>query len=67
MNLQKNGRCFNIRSVGNGIQLTPRPLLAAMRGDALYLRINSSVHNGNVLLLRPRSPFRNIPILKWIL
>ena len=27
----------------------------------------SSIYNGNCLLLGARSPFRNIPILKWIL
>ena len=66
--LQKHGRCFNVRASGRrGIHLSPRPLLAGIRGDGLYLRMGSSVYNGKGLLLGPRSPFRNIPILKWIL
>ena len=63
MYLQKNGRCFSIHRVGYGIHLTPRPLLAGIRGDGLYLYI----YIGNGLLPGHRSPFRNIPILKWIL
>ena len=56
--LQKNGY---------GMHLSPRPLLAGIRGDGLYLRMGSSVYDGKGLLLGPRSPFRNITILKWIL
>ena len=65
--LPKNSRCFSIHRVGYGIHLTPRPLLAGIRGDGLYLHMGSGIYNGNGLLLGPRSPFRNIPILKWIL
>ena len=67
--LQKNGRCFAIRAAngGGGIHFSPRPLLAGIRGDGLYLRMGSSVYNGNGLLMGPHSPFRRIPILKWIL
>ena len=35
-----------------------------IRGDGLYLRMGSSIYNGNGLLLGPRIPFIN---LKWIL
>ena len=35
--------------------------------DGLYLSMSSSIYNDNGLLLGPRSPFRNISILKWIL
>ena len=67
--LQKNGRCFNVRAGGGrrGIHLSPRPLLAGVGGDGLYIRVGSRVYDGKGLLLGPRSPFRNIPILKWIL
>ena len=64
--LQKNGRCFNVRA-GRGIHLSPRPMLAGIRGDGLYPRMGPSVYDGKCLLLGLHSPFRNIPILKWIL
>ena len=65
--VQKNGRCFAIRA-GNGIHFSPRPLLTGIRGgDGLYIRVGSSIYDGNGLLLGPHSPFKNIPILKWIL
>ena len=57
--LQENDRCFNIsRVIGNGIHLKSRTLLAGIRGDDYYFRTG--------LLLGPRIPLRNIPILKWI-
>jgi hypothetical protein len=65
--LQKNGRCFNVRAGGRGMHLSPRPMLAGISGDGLYLRTGSNVYDGKGLLLGPHSPFRNIPILKWIL
>ena len=68
MYLQKNGRCFGLqRSGGKGIKFTPRPRLAGVRGNGLYLRIGSSIYAGEGLLLGPQSPFRKIPILGWIL
>ena len=35
--LQKNGRCFNVRA-GRGIHLSPRPMIAGVSGDGLYIR-----------------------------
>ena len=66
--LQKDGRCFNVQSAaGNGLYLSPRPRLAGIRGDGLYLRHGSSIYDGNGLLLGKNSPFKNIPILGWII
>ena len=65
--LQKNKRCFHVQKSGNGILFTPRPRLAGVRGDGMYLRAGSSVYTGEGLLLGPRSPYKNIPILGWIL
>ena len=48
--LQKNGRCFTV-IVGCGIHLSPRPLLAGIRGDGLYLRMGPSVYYSKGLLL----------------
>ena len=65
--LQKNGRCFNVHRDGNGLHLTLRPMLAGGSGNGLYIRVGSKVYDGKGLLPGPRSPFRNILILKWIL
>ena len=66
--LQKKGRCFNVRSTGNGIHFSPRPLLAGMpRDNGIFLRVGTSVYDGKGLLLGPHSPFRKIPILGLIL
>ena len=66
--LQKNGRCFNVHRDGSGLHIAPRPMLAGVsENDGLYIRVGSRVYDGRGLLLGPRRPFRNNPILKWIL
>ena len=66
--LQKQGRCFNVRATGNGINFSPRPLIAGMpHHNGVFLRVGPSVYDGKGLLLGSHSPFRNIPILGWIL
>jgi len=66
--LHKSGHCVKVEPVeGNGLYLTPHSRLAGVRGDGLYLKRGSSIYKGNGLLLGTHSPFKNIPILKWIL
>ena len=65
--LQTNGRSFNVYRDGNGLHLAPRHMLAGVSGNDLYIRVGCRVYDGKGLPLRPRSPFRNIPILRWIL
>ena len=70
MYLQKDGRCFHLQKSGvggRGMTLPLRPRLAGVRGDGLYLRVGSSIYDGHGLILGPSSPFKNIPILGWIL
>ena len=68
MYLQRDGRCFNIHHKGNGIQFTPRPHLTGTQGrDGIFVRAGSSLYDGEGLLLGPKSPFRNIPILNLLL
>ena len=67
MYLQKNGRCFGLQKNGMVMTLTPRPRLVGIRGDGLYFRAGSSIYDDYGLILGSRSPFRNIPILGWIL
>ena len=65
--LQKNGRCFDVHRDSNELHLAPRPVLAGVSGNGLYIRVSSRVYNGKGFLLGPRRPFRSIPILLWIL
>ena len=67
MFLQKHGRCFALQKCGNGLKFIPRPKLAGIRGDGLYLRVGSGVYDGQGLILGANSPFKNIPILGWLL
>ena len=67
MYLQKDGRCFGFEKCGRGVKFTPRPRLAGIRGNGLYLRAGSSIYPGEGLLLGPKSPFKKIPILGWLL
>ena len=65
--LHKDGRCFGLRKCGEGIKFTPRPRLGGIHGSGLYLRVGSSIYDGEGLLLGSKSPFKKIPILGWIL
>ena len=67
MFLQKHGRCFALQKCGNGLKFTPRPKLAGTGSDGLYLRVGSRVYDGQGLILGSKSPFKNIPILGWLL
>ena len=66
--LHKSGHCVKLEPVeGNGLYLTPHSRLAGVSGDGLYLKNGTSIYDGRGLLLGSQSPFKNIPILKWIL
>ena len=68
MYLQKKGRCYALnKTMDGGIKLRPRPKLAGVRGAGLYLRHGSNIFHGEGLLLGEQSPFRNIPVLGWLL
>ena len=65
--LFKRGHCIRVDPVkGNGLYLTSHSSGHAV-GDGLYLKRGSAVHNGEGLILGKNSPFKNIPILGWIL
>ena len=68
MYFQKKGRCYALsKTTDGGIKFRPRPKLAGVRGDGLYLRHGSDIYHGEGLLLGKNSPFRNIPVLGWLL
>ena len=68
MYLQKKGRCFALNKTTDGaIKFCPRPKLAGVHGNGLYLRRGGDLYYGEGLLLGKNSPFRNIPVLGWLL
>ena len=65
--LHKSGHCVKVEPVkGNGLYLTPHARLPG-RGDGLYLKRGSTIHDGSGLILGPNSPFKDIPILNLLL
>ena len=67
--LFKRGHCIKVEPVkGNGLYLTPHSSkIHAGVGDGLYLKQGDAIHNGEGLILGKNSPFKNVPILGWIL
>ena len=66
--LFKRGHCIKVNPVkGNGLYLTPHSSSHGSFGDGLYLKRGNAIHNGEGLILGQNSPFKNIPILGWIL
>ena len=68
--LFKRGHCVKVEPVkGNGLYLTPHsPKFQNVGvGDGLYLKQGNAIHNGEGLILGKNSPFKNVPILGWIL
>ena len=69
MYLRKDGKCYDLKKTTNGaMQISPRPKLTGVYADGLYLRRpGSGIFGGEGLILGRNSPFKNIPILGWIL
>ena len=67
--LFKRGHCIKVDPVkGNRLYLTPNSSkMHAGVEDGLYLKRGDAVLNGEGLILGKKSPFKNVPILGWIL
>ena len=66
--LFKRGHCIRVDPVkGNGLYLRSHTSGDGALGDGLFLKRGNSIHNGEGLILGQNSPFKNIPILGWIL
>ena len=66
--LQKKGRCFALaKTIDGAIKFCPRPKLAGVHRNGLYLRRGGDIYHGEGLLLGKNSPFRKIPVLGWLL
>ena len=50
---------------GDGLYLAPHPRL--VEGDGLFLKYGEDINDGAGLLMGKNSPFKNIPVLGWLL
>ena len=67
MYVQRNGKCYRVKLVeGDGLFLRPHGRRVAT-GDGLFLKQGHNVYDGEGLLFGRNSPFKNIPILGWLL
>ena len=64
--LHKHGECYRVQKCkGNGLDIVPHPRF--VQGDGLFLKHGNDTSDGAGLLLRKNSPFKNIPVLGWLL
>ena len=62
--LHKLGKCYRVQKVkGNGLYLAPHPRFV----EGLFLKHGNDISDGAGLLMGKNSPFKNIPILGWLL
>ena len=64
--VQKKGKCYRVQKKGKGFFLSHQNSIPNV-GTGLFLRQGRNVYNGDGLLLGRNSPFKNIPVLGWIL
>ena len=65
--LHKNSKCYRVQKTeGDGLFLSPSYSIPN-RGDGLFLKQGKNVTDGSGLILGKNSPFRNIPVLGWLL
>ena len=64
--LNKHGKCYRVYKMkGNGLYLAPHT--PCVEGDVLFLKHDNDISDGAGLLIGKNSPFKNIPILGWLL
>lgn len=69
--IRKGKHCYRAYPVkGDGLFLSRhrgKGVLPTSLGDGLFLKHGRNVHDGQGLLLGRNSPFKNIPVLGWLL
>ena len=64
--LHKHDKCYRVQKCkGNGLYLAPHPRF--VEGDGLFLQHGNDISDGARLLMGKNSPFKNIPVLGWLL
>ena len=65
--ISRNSKCYHVQKTeGDGLYLSPSYSITN-RGDGLFLKQGKNVTDGSGLILGKNSPFRNIPVLGWLL
>ena len=64
--MHKHDKCYRVQKCkGNVIYLAPHPRF--VEGDGLFLKHGNYISAGAGLLMGKNSPFKNIPVLEWLL
>ena len=64
--LHKHDKCYRVQKCkGNGFYLAPH--LRFVEGDGLFRQHGEDISDGAGLLMGENSPFKNIPVLGWLL
>ena len=64
--LHKHDKCYRVQKCkGNGLYLAPHPRF--VEDDGLFLKHGEDISDGAGLLMGKNIPFKNIPVLGWLL
>ena len=64
--LHKHDKCYRVQKMKcDGLYLAPHPRF--VEGDGLFLKHGADISDGAGLLMGKNSPFKNIPVLGWLL
>ena len=64
--LHKHDKCYRVQKMkDDGLYLVPHPRF--VEGDGLFLKQGEDISDGAGLLMGKNSPFKNIPVLGWLL
>ena len=58
-------KCRNVKD--NGLSVDAWPRLVNVHGNGLFLKRGNDIRDGAGLLMGAKCPFKNIPILEWLL
>ena len=64
--LHKHDKCYRVQEMkADGLYLASHPRF--VEGDGLFLKHGEDISDGAGLLMGKNSPFKNIPVLGWLL
>ena len=64
--LHKHDKCYRLQKCkGSGLYLAPHPRF--VEGDGMFLKHGNDISDDGGLLMGKNSPFKNIPVLGWLL
>ena len=64
--IHKHDKCYRVQKMkDDGLYLAPHPRFA--EGEGLFLKHGADISDGAGLLMGKNNPFKNIPVLGWLL